>query len=70
MQFLLVFIYTQKNNWRILKFFWLYNIWEINFQTVNFCNWYNYHYAIQQNANWNLRDIGYDTVPQQMHQSK
>ena len=32
-------IYTQKNNWRILKFFWLYNIWEYNFQTNYFCHW-------------------------------
>ena len=30
-------IYTQKNNWRILKFFWLYKIWENNFQTKYFC---------------------------------
>ena len=29
-------IYTQKNNWRILKFFWLYNIWEYSFQTIFF----------------------------------
>ena len=25
--------YTQKNNWRILKFFWLYNILENHFQS-------------------------------------
>ena len=34
-----VLIYTQKNNWRILKFFWHYNIWEYNFQTNYFCHW-------------------------------
>ena len=30
------YIYTQKNNWRILKFFWLYSIWEYYFQTNYF----------------------------------
>ena len=29
----LIVIYTQKNNWRILKFFWLYKIWENNLQS-------------------------------------
>ena len=47
-------IYTQKNIWRILKFFWLYNIWEYNFQTNYFCHWYNYHYAIHQNEKMNF----------------
>ena len=31
--------YTKKNNLRILKFFWLYNIWENNFQTKYFRIW-------------------------------
>ena len=32
-------LYTQKNNWRILKFFYHYNIWEYNFQPNYFCHW-------------------------------
>ena len=39
LQHLTIHKYTQKNNWRILKFFWLYNIWEYNFQTNYFCHW-------------------------------
>ena len=37
--FKLSFEYTQKNNWRILKFFWLYNIWEYKFQINYFFHW-------------------------------
>ena len=55
------------NNWRILKFFWHYNIGEYNFQTYYFCHWSNYYYAIHQIANWNSRVIGYDTVLYQMY---
>ena len=29
-------IYTQKNDWKILNLFWLYNIWENNVQTKDY----------------------------------
>ena len=32
-------MYTQKNNWRIFKFFWLYNSLENNFHTKHFRIW-------------------------------
>ena len=31
--------FTQKNDWRILKFFWLYTIWESSFLTKYFRIW-------------------------------
>ena len=59
--------YTQKNNWRILKFFWLYNIWEYNFQTNYFVIDRIITMQFTKMKYWNSRVIGYDTVLHQMY---
>ena len=55
--------YTQKNNWRISKFFWLYII----FKQIIFVIDRIITMLFTKMKNWNSRVIGYDTVLHQMY---